>query len=205
MMSEWPTTRADSGQFSDTPTDEFPVVRDQLWTPFCASAMTYRERAPAPRSRWAQVLATVRRYARLPALVAIYLGVVVAASLLVARFVHTPVKGTSEAGTRHQQEQHYFVPHRSPQYQPSASRKPPAIRPVGTISPPSALSPVRPSPVSRHPLPRPPASKSPPPPPSPTPTTPAPTPTTPPPTPTTPPPTPTTPPPTPTTPAPTPT
>jgi len=193
MTSEWPTTRADSGQFSDTPTDEIPVVRDQLWTPFHASAMTCRERAPAPRSRWAQVRATVRRYARLPALVAIYLGVVVAASLLVARFGHTPVKGASEAGTRRQQEQHGFVPHRSPQHQRSASRKPPAIRPVGTIFPPPPLSPVRPSPVSRQPRPRPPASNSPPPPPSPTPTTPPPTPTTPPPTPTTPPPTPTTP------------
>ena len=130
-MGEWPTTGADPNRLSDTPTDEIPVVRDQLWTPFRAPAMAYRERVPAPRSRWAEMLATVRRYARLPVLAAIYLGAVVALSLIVARVVHTPGKGPSAAGTRQEQEHNGLRPHPLAQHHRSGARKRPAIRPVG--------------------------------------------------------------------------
>ena len=167
-MGEWPATGADPNRLSDTPTDEIPVVRDQLWTPFRAPAMAYRERVPAPRSRWAEMLATVRRYARLPVLAAIYLGAVVALSLIVARVVHTPGKGPSAAGTRQEQEHNGLRPHPLAQHHRSGARKRPAIRPVGPSFPSPALSPVRPSPVSSQPLPSPPASSSPPPSPAPT-------------------------------------
>jgi hypothetical protein len=202
-MGEWPATGADPNRLSDTPTDEIPVVRDQLWTPFRAPAMAYRERVPAPRSRWAEMLATVRRYARLPVLAAIYLGAVVALSLIVARVVHTPGKGPSAAGTRQEQEHNGLRPHPLAQHHRSGARKRPAIRPVGPSFPSPALSPVRPSPVSSQPLPSPPASSSPPP--SPAPTSPSPAPTSPSPAPTSPSPAPTSPSPAPTSPSPAPT
>lgn len=180
-MGEWPTTGPDPS--SDTPMDEIADVRDQLWTGR-APAMAYRERAPAaPRSRRAQLWATVYRFARVPVLAAVYLGVVVALSLVVARVVHAPVKGPSAAPTGHDQQHHGFTPHRLAQHHRSAPHKPPS-RPVGTISPSPALSPVGPSPVSSQPPPSQPAPSSSPPSSSPTPTLPSPTPTLPSPTPT---------------------
>lgn len=201
-MGEWPASRADPSQFSDTPTDEIPVVRDQLWTPVRVPAMAYRERVPAPRSRRAEMLAAVRRYAQLPVLVAVYLGVVVAASLLVARMVHPPAKSPSAVSTRHEQEHNDLSPPRSAQHHRSGAPKRPATQPVGTTSPPPALSPVGPSPASSQPLLRPSASSSPPP--SPTPTSPSPSPTSPSPSPTSPSPSPTSPSPSPTSPSPSP-
>lgn len=198
-MGEWPSSRADPDQFSDPSTDEIPVVRDQLWTPARAPALAYRERAPAPRSRRAEMLAAVRRYAQLPVLVAAYLGVVVAASLLVARLVHAPVKSPSAVSTRHEQQHNDLRPHRSAQHHRSGAHKRPVIRPAGTPAP----SPAGPSPASSQPLPSPPASSSSRPSPSPSPTRPSPTPSSPSPTPTLPSPTPTLPSPTPTLPSPT--
>jgi hypothetical protein len=203
-MGEWPTTGADPNPSGDAPTEDIPAVADQLWIPFRAPVMGYRVRAPAPRSRWAEMLATVRRYARLPVMVAIYLGVVVALSLVVARVVHTPVKGASAAGTTHEQELNGLRPHRSAQYHGPGAHKRLAIRPVGTAAlPPPTLSPVSPSPVSSQPLPSPPVSSSPPP--SPVPTSPSPVPTSPSPVPTSPSPVPTSPSPVPTSPSPVPT
>jgi hypothetical protein len=201
IMAKW-QTRADSNRFSDAPTDEIPVVKDQLRKPVRAPAEAYWEPAPAPRGRWAQVLAKVRPFARLFVVVPIYLGLVLAASLIVARIAHTPIKGPSAAGTGHQQEQNGLVLHRPAQHQRQAARKPPAIRPGSTIfPPPPPLSLFTPSPAPSQPLPGRPTSS----PPSPSPTSPPPTPTSPPPTPTSPPPTPTSPPPTPISPPPTPT
>jgi hypothetical protein len=203
-MGEWPAAGADPNPSGDAPTEDIPAVADQLWTPFRAPVMGYRERAPAPRSRWAEMLATVRRYARLPVMAAIYLGVVVVLSLVVARVVHTPVKGASASGTRHEQEHNDLRPHRSALDHGPGAHKRLASRPVGTAGlPPPTLSPVSPSPVSSQPLPSPSASSSSPP--SPAPTSPSPVPTSPSPVPTSPSPVPTSPSPVPTSPSPVPT
>lgn len=180
-MGEWPTTGPDPS--SGTPMDEIAEVRDQLWTAFRAPAMAYREHAPAPRSRRAQLWATVYRLARIPVLAAVYLGVVVGLSLAVARVVHAPATGPSAATTGHNQQHNGFTPHRSAQHHRPAQHKRPS-RPVGTNSPSPALSAAGPSPVSSQPPPTQPASSSSPPSPSPTPTLPSPTPTLPSPTPT---------------------
>src|SRR6266516_967983 len=145
LMSEW-QTKANLDQLGDTLPNGIPVVRDQLWRPVRVPAEMYWESPSAPRSRWAQALATVRSRARVFAIVAIYLGVVAAISLIVARDVHTPAKGTSAAGAWHQQEQSVLVPHRATRHGPSAPRKPPAIQPGSPVFPSPGLTVIRPAP-----------------------------------------------------------
>src|SRR5690349_15664953 len=195
-------------QVSDTLPNEIPVVREQLWRQVRAPDDTCWERQPAPMSNWTQVLAMARPYTRIFVMASIYLAVVAAVSLIVARAISTPAKSTSAAETGHQQSRNGLVPYRLSTHGPSAPRKPPAIQPGRSIFPPQpGLAVFTPSPASSQPGSSPPSLS-----PSPTPTT-LPPPTSPPPTsppPTSPPPTPpppTSPPPTtppPTTPAPAP-
>jgi hypothetical protein len=159
-MSEW-QTKANLDQLGDTLPNGIPVVRDQLWRPVRVPAEMYWESPSAPRSRWAQALATVRSRARVFAIAAIYLGVVAAISLIVARDVHTPAKGTSAAGAWHQQEQSVLVPHRPTRHGPSAQHKPPAIQQGSPVFPSPALSLLRPAPGSSQLLPGPSASSPP--------------------------------------------
>ena len=170
-MSEW-QTKTNLDQLGGTPSNGIPVVRDQLWKPVRVPAEMYWESPSAPRSRWAQALATVRAHARVFAIVAIYLGAVAGISLIVARAVHTPAKGTSAAGAWHQQEQSVLVPHRPTRHGPSAPHKPPAIQPGSPVFPSPGLSLLRPAPGSSQLLPGPsasaPASPAPTPAPSPT-------------------------------------
>jgi hypothetical protein len=205
-MGEWPTSGSDPNPISDTPM-EVPAVRDQLWTAFRAPAMAYREHAPAPRGRWVQAWATVRRSARVSVMVVTYLGVVVALSLIVARVVHKPVQSPGAASTRQEQGHNGLGPHGLAQHQTPAAHKPPATGPVGTISPSPALSPAGSSSASSQPRPSQSASNSSPPSPTPTANSPSPTPSSPSPTPSSPTPTPTpsSPTPTPSSPTPTPT
>jgi hypothetical protein len=48
IMVKW-QTRAEPNRFSDVPTDEISVVKDQLWKPVRAPAEIYWELAPAPK------------------------------------------------------------------------------------------------------------------------------------------------------------
>ena len=166
FTSDW-RTRAALDQVSDTLPNEIPVVREQLWRPVRVPDETCWERQPAPMSNWTQVLAMARPYTRIFVMASIYLAVVAAVSLIVARAISTPAKSTSAAETGHQQSRNGLVPYRLTPPRPSAPRKPPAIQPGHSIFPPQpGLAVFTPSPASSQPGSSPPSLS-----PSPTPTT----------------------------------
>ena len=121
-------TRAALDQVSDRLPNEIPVVREQLWRPVRVPDETCWERQPAPMSNWTQVLTMARPYTRIFVMASIYLAVVAAVSLIVARAISTPAKSTSAAETGHQQSRNGLVPYRLTPSRPSAPRKSPAIR-----------------------------------------------------------------------------
>jgi hypothetical protein len=184
IMSEW-QTRTSSDPFSDTTPNGILAVRDDLWSPVRAPAETYR--APsAPTSRRAHLLAGIPPHARIFVMVAIYLSMVAAVSLIVARAVATPAKDNSAAGTGHQQALNGPGSYSSaPPKQPAPPKHParhkrsaiqPGPAPVPSLAPSPAPTPA-PSPTSRPPTSPPPTSPPPtsPPPTSPPPTSPPPT------------------------------
>jgi hypothetical protein len=166
FTSDW-QTRAALDQVSDTQPNGIPVVREQLWKPVRVPDETCWERQPAPMSNRTQVLAMVRPYTRIFVMASIYLAVVAAVSLIVARAISTPAKSTSAAEIGHQQSRNGLVPYRLTPPRPSAPRKSPAIQPGHSIFPPQpGLAVFTPSPASSQPGSSPPSLA-----PSPTPTT----------------------------------
>jgi hypothetical protein len=157
-MSDWQTS-ASPDQLSDTAGGNPPVIRDELWSPVHAPADAYWESLSAPSgerprmSGWASMPAMARSYARLLLIVAMYLGTVVAISLIVTRALSTPAKNVSAARTGQQQEHNAVVSRPSAQDKRSAPGKPPARQLVSPAFPSPGLSLFSPSPASTQPLP----------------------------------------------------
>ena len=174
--SDW-RTKAALNQVSDTVPNGIPVVKEQLWRPVRAPGEMHWERPPAPMSKWTQLLAMARPYTRIFIMASIYLAVVAAVSLIVARAISTPAKSTSAARIGHQQSRYGLVPYPITPHRPSAPRKRPAAEPGRSIFlPQPGLAAFTPSPASSQPGSSPPSvSPSPAPATSPPPTSPPPT------------------------------